>query len=95
MEVLSQVQSLVVEHAFTIGMGLLVALVLAGVAWYSMSRMSSGSKSEALVNQARVNEAAMNPNEMPGNMESNRQEEAEQQSDMMKQVQGDMQSQDE
>lgn len=53
------------EHAFTIGIALLVTLVIAGLAWFSMSR-SSGSKSEVLVNQARVNGATTdspNPNQ--------------------------------
>ena len=56
MEVLSQVQSVVVEHAFMIGVGLLVAVVIAAVAWYSMSCPSSNSlqKGSVLENQARV-----------------------------------------
>jgi hypothetical protein len=87
MEVLGQVQALVKDHALTIGLGLLVAVILAGVAWYSMSRVSSVSKA-ALVNQARVNEASMNSNEVPIE-----QEEAEHQSDVMQQVQGDMNAQ--
>jgi len=96
MEVLSQVQSLVVEHAFTIGVGLLVAVLLAGVAWYSMSRLSSGSKSDVLVNQARMNDDTGSyppppPGMIPPPMVN--QEESEQQSDMMQQVQGDMQGQ--
>jgi hypothetical protein len=53
MEVLSQVQSMVVEHAFTIGLGLLVAVILAGGVWYWMSRGSV--KSNVLENNARVN----------------------------------------
>jgi hypothetical protein len=55
MDVLAQAQTLVVEHAFTIGIGLLVALLIAGAVWFWMSR--SGSKSSVLENQARVNEA--------------------------------------
>ena len=65
MDVLAQVQGIVMEHAFTIGIALLVTLVIAGIAWFSMSR-SSGSKSEVLVNQARVNGATTdspNPNQ--------------------------------
>jgi len=53
MEVLSQVQSMVVEHAFTIGLGLLAAVLLAGGLWYWMSRGSA--KSPVLENNARVN----------------------------------------
>ena len=53
MEVLSQVQSMVVEHAFTIGLGLLVAVILAGGVWYWMSRGTV--KSAVLENNARVN----------------------------------------
>ena len=62
MEVLPQlqkVQALVVEHAFMIGIGLLVAAVIAGFAWYWMSR--GAAKSDVLVNQARVNSADMDP----------------------------------
>ena len=58
---LQKVQALVVEHAFTIGIGLLVAVLIAGVAWYWMSRGSG--KSEVLENQARVNQAVMAPGE--------------------------------
>jgi len=52
---LQKVQALVMEHAFTIGIGLLVAVLVAGIAWYWMSR--GPAKSDVLVNQARVNEA--------------------------------------
>ena len=55
MDVLAQAQTLVVEHAFTIGIGLLVAALIAAAAWFWMSR--SSSKSPVLENQARVNEA--------------------------------------
>jgi hypothetical protein len=55
MDVLAQAQTLVVEHAFTIGIGLLVAALIAGAIWFWMSR--NGSKSSVLENQARVNEA--------------------------------------
>jgi len=85
MEVLGQVQSLVTEHAVTIGLVLLVAV---GVLWFSMSRMSSTPKSEVLVNQARVNEATTDSSQMPNQVQ---QEESEHQSDVMQQVEGDMQ----
>lgn len=55
MDVLAQAQTLVVEHAFTIGIGLLVAALIAGAVWFWMSR--SSSKNSVLENQARVNEA--------------------------------------
>lgn len=57
MEVLSQVQNVVMEHVFTIGIGLLIAAVIAGIAWYWMSR--GPTKSAVLENQARVNAVAM------------------------------------
>ena len=57
MEVVSQVQSLFVEHAFIIGIGLLIGTVIMGIAWYWMSRGSS--KSTVLENQARVNTVEM------------------------------------
>ena len=56
MDVLAQAQTLVVEHAFTIGIGLLVAALIAGAVWFWMSR--SSSKGSVLENQARVNEAS-------------------------------------
>jgi len=56
MDVLAQAQTLVIEHAFTIGIGLLVAALIAGAVWFWMSR--SNSKSSVLENQARVNEAS-------------------------------------
>jgi len=58
MEAFSQLQSVVVEHAFTIGIGLLIAVVVAGIAWYWMSS-SSSSKSSVLENKARVNSVEM------------------------------------
>jgi uncharacterized protein HemX len=60
MDVLVQAQALVVQHAFTIGMGLLVAALIAGVFWFWMSR--NGSKTNILENQARVNEASTEEN---------------------------------
>jgi hypothetical protein len=56
MEVLAKAQTLVVEHAFTISMVLIALVLLAGVAWFSMSR--SVTKSPELENKARVNEAS-------------------------------------
>lgn len=59
MEVLVKAQSLVVEHAFTIGVILLVVVLLAGVVWFAMTR--SVSKSPELENKARVNETITAP----------------------------------
>lgn len=56
MEVLAQAQSLVVEHAFTIGICLLIATLLAGLVWFSMS--GSRSKNQVLENKARVNDVS-------------------------------------
>jgi len=61
MEVLAQAQSLMAEHAFTIGMGLLVAALIAAAVWFWMSR--SSRKNPTLDNQARVNEATTSPEE--------------------------------
>ncbi len=55
MSVLEQAQEFVSEHAFTIGVGFLVAVLIAAAAWFWISR--SSSKSPVLENQARVNEA--------------------------------------
>lgn len=51
-------QAMVMEHAFTIGIGLLVAVLFAGIVWFSMSQ---SSKSPVLENQVRVNEATTAP----------------------------------
>jgi hypothetical protein len=65
MDVLSQVQGIVVEHAFTIGIALLVTLVIAGIVWFSMSRSASGSKNDFLENQARMDKMNMSPGAVP------------------------------
>ena len=79
MEVLAQVQSVFMEHAFTIGMGLLVVVLVAGVAWFWMAR-SGASKNDVLVNQARVEEAnMMNMPSSSASMPGVDQESAEQQ----------------
>ena len=59
MEFVAQAKALFVEHSFKIGVGLLIAIVLAGFVWYGMARSSkgSGSGSNVLVNEARVNAA--------------------------------------
>jgi hypothetical protein len=51
-------QAIVMEHAFTIGIVLLVAVLLAGFVWFSMSQTT---KSPVLENQVRVNEATTAP----------------------------------
>lgn len=61
MDVLAKAQSIVMEHAFTIGVGLLLAVLIAGIVWFSMSRGSV--KSPVLENQSRVNEATTTPQE--------------------------------
>jgi hypothetical protein len=64
MDVLAKAQSLVVEHAFTIGICLLIAVLLAGLMWFSMS--GNSQKNPALVNKARVNDATTEPeSQMP------------------------------
>jgi len=59
MEVLAKAQTLVVEHAFTISMVLLGLVLLAGVAWFAMSR--NVTKSPELENNAKVNEVSTAP----------------------------------
>ena len=78
MDVLSQVQGIVVEHAFTIGIALLVTLVIAGIVWFYMSRSGSGEKNDFLANQARMDQMNMNPGAIPIS-----QEHAEQNADQM------------
>lgn len=71
MEVVAQIQSLVQEHAFFIGVGLLVLVAAVAVAWFWMSRGGSSGSSEegkVLVNQARMNEADMGPGPQEGGM---------------------------
>jgi hypothetical protein len=61
MDVFNQVQKVVTEHAMQIGVGLLVAVLIAGVAWYWMARSSPAKgESKVLENQARMSEADMN-----------------------------------
>ena len=67
MEVLAKAQTLVVEHAFTISMVLLGLVLLAGVAWFAMSR--TVTKSPELENKARVNEASTMQGPSQGQMQ--------------------------
>jgi hypothetical protein len=61
MEFVEKAQVLLTENALYVGVGLFVAVLLAAVAWYYMSRGSSssgsgsGSGSSVLANQARMN----------------------------------------
>ena len=55
MEFVEKAQVLLVENALYVGIGLFVAVLLAAVMWYYMSRGSSGSGSGVLANQARMN----------------------------------------
>ena len=57
MEFVEKAQVLLVENALYVGVGLFVAVLLAAVMWYYMSRGSSGSGSgsSVLANQARMN----------------------------------------
>ena len=55
MEFVERAQALLAENAVYVGVGLVLALVLAGFIWYSMSRGTSGKA--VLENQARVNMA--------------------------------------
>jgi hypothetical protein len=55
MEFVEKAQTLLVENALYVGIGLFVAVLLAAVVWYYMSRGSSGSGSGVLANQARMN----------------------------------------
>ena len=56
---LAQAKSFVEEHAFTLGVGLLLAAIIAAAVWFWMSR--SGSNSNVLENQARVNDTSTAP----------------------------------
>jgi hypothetical protein len=61
MDVFNQVQKIVTENAMQIGVGLLVAVLIAGLAWYWMARSTPAKgESKVLENQARVAEADMN-----------------------------------
>jgi hypothetical protein len=85
MDVLAQAQTLVVEHAFTIGIGLLVAVLIAAGVWFWMSR--NGSKSSVLENQARVNEATTATPDLPT------QEQLEEMAKYREQIEAQQQSQ--
>jgi hypothetical protein len=71
MEVLTHVQTLVQENIYTIGIGLVVLVAVAAVAWFYLGRKSGeGFADKApLENMARVNEATiggeMPPQQMP------------------------------
>ena len=56
MEFLEKAQTLLVQNALYVGVGLFVAVLLAATVWFYMGRSSatSGSK-DVLVNQARMN----------------------------------------
>ena len=56
MEFLEKAQTLLVQNALYVGVGLLVAVLLAATVWFYMGRNSaaSGSK-DTLMNQARMN----------------------------------------
>jgi hypothetical protein len=59
MEFITQAQTLLSQNIYMVGVGLLLAVLLAGVAWYSMSRPGSNSSSgkSVLENQARMDDA--------------------------------------
>jgi hypothetical protein len=57
MEFVAQAQTLIAENAMYVGIGLFLALLVAGFLWYSMSRGSSGGSKAVLENQARMNMA--------------------------------------
>ena len=57
MEFVTQAQALLAENAMYVGIGLFLALLVAGFIWYSMSRGSSGGSKSILENQARMNMA--------------------------------------
>ena len=61
METLAKVQTFVSENTQNIGIGLVVVVLLLGVAWFLMSR--SPTKSPELENMARVNESTTAPAE--------------------------------
>lgn len=63
MEFVAQAQAMLAENVMYVGIGLVIALLIAGFVWYSMSRDSNKSP-EVLENQARMNVADMNvPND--------------------------------
>jgi hypothetical protein len=91
MDVLAQAQTLVVEHAFTIGIGLLVAALIAGAVWFWMAR--NGSKNSVLENQARVNEATTAPSDasLPSQEQLEEMARYREQMEAQQQAQGDNQ----
>jgi hypothetical protein len=59
MDSLAKVQAFVSENAQNIGIGLVVLVLLLGVAWFTMTR--SQRKNPDLENKARVNESSTAP----------------------------------
>jgi len=56
---LAQAKSFVEEHAFTLGLGLLLAAIKSAAAWFWMSRNGSGKS--VLENNSRVNDTSTAP----------------------------------
>jgi uncharacterized membrane protein len=63
MDILGKAQELFTQHMFTIGIGLLVAVILVGCVWFFIPRGSQ--KSPVLENRARVNEATTSEPQLP------------------------------
>jgi uncharacterized protein HemX len=59
MDTLAKVQTFVSENTQNIGIGLVVVVLLLGIAWFLMSR--SQTKSPELENKARINESSTSP----------------------------------
>jgi hypothetical protein len=57
MEFIQQAQKIVTENALQIGVGLLIAVLIAGGIWYWMAR--SGKENKVLENAARMDSASM------------------------------------
>lgn len=67
MDSLAKVQTFVSENAQNIGIGLVVLVLLLGVAWFLMSR--GQTKSPELENKARVNESTTAPSDQESTQE--------------------------
>jgi hypothetical protein len=89
-EQLAQAKSFVEEHAFTLGIGLLLAAVIAAAVWFWMSRNGSGKA--VLENSARVNDTTTSPEDhMPTQEQLEEMARHREQAEAQQQAQGDNQ----
>jgi hypothetical protein len=87
---LAQAKNFVEEHAFTLGLGLLLAAIIAAAVWFWMSRNGSGKS--VLENNARVNDTTTAPeDQVPTQEQLEEMARHREQAEAQQQAQGDNQ----